>query len=63
MVRVGIDAHKKKCVTQIFDSDRADQFNPTDTFTFPTTMEGRVVIDLSSSARRNGHRDRVIDNR
>jgi transposase len=43
-MRVGIDAHKKKCVTQIFDSDRADQLNPTDTFTFPTTMEGLSSI-------------------
>lgn len=46
-MRVGIDAHKKKCVTQIFDSDNSEQFKPTDMFTFPTTMEG-----LSSIYRR-----------
>ncbi len=43
-MRVGIDAHKKKCVTQIFDSDRVDQFKPTDMFTFPTTMDGLSSI-------------------
>ena len=45
MVRVGIDAHKKKCVTQIFGSEgTADTFEPTETFTFPTTMEGLSSI-------------------
>ena len=44
MVRVGIDAHKKKCVMQVFDSGVADELKPSDTVTFPTTMEG-----LSSS--------------
>ena len=43
-MRVGIDAHKKKCVTQIFESDKIDQFKPNDTFTFPTTMEGLSSI-------------------
>jgi len=44
VVRVGIDAHKKKCVTQIFNSDRADGFEPTEMFTFPTTMKGLSSI-------------------
>ncbi len=43
-MRVGIDAHKKRCVTQIFDSDKLEQFKPTHTFTFPTTMEGLSSI-------------------
>lgn len=43
-MRVGIDAHKKRCVTQIFESDTVGQFKPNDTFTFPTTMEGLSSI-------------------
>jgi hypothetical protein len=44
MVRVGIDAHKRKCVTQIFYSDKVGQFKPTDSFTFSTTMDGLSSI-------------------
>jgi transposase len=47
-MRVGIEAHKKKCITQIFDSaaadGAADSFEPTEMFSFPTTMEGLSSI-------------------
>lgn len=43
-MRVGIDAHKRKCVTQIFGSDKAEEFKPTEAFSFPTTMEGLSSI-------------------